>query len=106
MDEPDRGAEQPRVVEAGAVPEGAENDKAGSAEGSAQRVGVQAFRGGATSTGGLDTQVMQDEPEQLIRLLLKTAQTYEGPRHREWGIVARYADQCQEALEKHNSPHG
>ena len=89
--------------ETGAMPEGGERAE-GSAKGSAQRVGVQAFRGSATSTGGLDVQVTQDEPEQLVRNLRELAQEYEGPHHRAWTIIARYAQQCEEALEKNNEP--
>ena len=84
---------------------GREDERAeGSSQGSAQRPGVQAFRGSATSTGGLDIQVTQDEPEQLVRNLRELAQEYEGPRHREWTIIGRYAQQCEEALEKYNEP--
>jgi hypothetical protein len=101
MVEPDGIEGQQEAPEAGPVSEGEERE---GSSGSALGERVQAFRGSATSTGGLDTQVMQDEPEQLMRLLLKTAQQYEGPRHRAWGIIARYASQCEEALEKHNEP--
>ncbi len=95
--------DEQQAAQAGSVSEDTA-DVEGSTKGSAQRVGVQAFRGRASSTTGLDIQVTQDEPEQLIRILRETAETYEGPRHREWTIITRYASQCEEALEKYNEP--
>ncbi len=108
LDEPKGREEQREEPEAGAVLEGAEHDE-GSAASSTRGVRVPPLRASVKSPAGLDLdlQVQADEPTQLVRLLAALAREREdddGPRHREWGIVARYAEQAAEALEKGNQP--
>lgn len=109
MGEPEGRTVEPGATETGAVLEGAENDKAKSSAGTTRSVGMPPLRGSAAPAGSvsLDLQVQADEPEQLMRLLGALAAEKgddDGPRHREWQIIGRYASQAEEALVRHNAP--
>ena len=104
MAEPEGRAGPEGASEAGALPEGFDNDAGGSSASS--REGVPTFSPGRKSAGSLDLAVATDEPFLLIKMLVVAAQdTVDfSERSEEWKILLGYFHRAMLEVERAQEP--
>jgi|HubBroStandDraft_2_1064218.scaffolds.fasta_scaffold258456_2 hypothetical protein len=105
--EPEGRADECGPAETSALQEGAAQYPRSHVGSAPLGLGVQALRGQphpASDLESLDMFAGMNEPELLMALLLQLSIDWikRGGRANEWAIVARYAKDCVEALEKAN----